>query len=112
MSAWSSPDVVRAALNADEEMQVGLRAALEFVESKKIPEYERCMIKVTSAIENEKLLLQEENFPDKKFIHLIESDVQWKECLIRELPIPATPDQIKAILTLVKSRPFLAFLGK
>jgi len=113
MTNWSSPDVVRAALEADEQVQVGLRAALEFVTSKKIPEYEKCMQKVVAGIEDEKFALKDNNyFSDKKIIDLIESDVQWKEIMLRDLPIGATADQIKAILTLVKSRPFLRSLEK
>jgi hypothetical protein len=108
MSTFSTPDPVRGVLDADDEMQVGLRAALEFSDVGKVVEYERCMMKVVCGLEKEKLLISE--ISDKLKIDLIESDIQWKESLLRDLPIGPNADQIKAILTLLKCRPFLGDL--
>ncbi len=109
MSAFSDPDPVRLVLEADDEMQVGLRAALEFTDSGKIVEYERCMMKVVCGLEKEKLLVTE--IFDKIIVNLVESDIQWKESILRDLPIGANAEQIKAVLTLVKCRPFLSDLA-
>ena len=109
-SHWSSPDPVRAALDADEEFQVGLRAAMEFSVNQRVAEYERCMMKAVNALENEKLIVTEFDCGDSKMIDAIESDIQWKQSILNDLPLAPTGEQLKAIITLVKARPFLSSL--
>jgi len=96
--------VPRTVLEADEKVQIALRAALECVNIS-ICEYEACMRLVWEAIDVEESLI--DSFEDQTIVTAVESDIQWKKQLFSSLPIGVTEEQLRAVIALVKSRPFL-----
>lgn len=99
----------RHILEADEEMQVAIRAAIEVVTN--IPELERCLQKAIEAIAKEKFALTEiyrhVAGDNARIINAVENDVQWKETLMEQLPIGPSQDMLRALFTLLKTRPYL-----
>ena len=100
----------RHILEADEELQIALRAAIDVVAN--IPELERCLQKCIEAIAKEKFALTQlyrhVAGDNSHTINAVENDVQWKEALMQELPLGPSQDAVRALYTLVKARPYLS----
>lgn len=100
----------RHIIEADEELQVALRAAMEVVSN--IPELESCLHKCIQAIAKEKFALTELyrqlSHENARIINAVENDVQWKESLMQELPLGPSHDMLHATYVLIKARPYLS----
>ena len=92
-----------ALLKADEEFQVGLRAASEVASD--LRAREECLMRVVEALDREESLL---STVDQKFFEIVMSDIQWKNALIDSIPPNVSEDQLRAMHVLVKTRPFIS----
>lgn len=83
----------------DEELQVGIRAAMMLLEQDPSARagVQECMLKVRNALNMYEAHLTEAN----------ESDFIWKSELIDSIPPFVSSTQLRAILVLLKARPFL-----
>lgn len=103
----------------DEEMQIGLRAAFEVLElnPKDRISVQECFSKVVNSLNRHEELLcsfklnAHTNCASRTcLLCTLESDFMWKSALIASIPLTATAEQIRAVFTLVKARPYLAEL--
>ena len=108
-----SLEMEKFALSADDGIQIALRAAIECLEPpSSIREYEECMIRVWDEIERLEKILDGVTLDTRnEFVEkILESDIQWKKIMFSSLPIGVNQEQLRGILALVKSRPFLTDL--
>jgi hypothetical protein len=95
-----SPESV---LKADEEFQIGLRAASEVASD--IRAREECLMRAVEALDREESLL---STIDVNMFEIVMSDIQWKNALIDSIPPDVSEDQLRAMHVLVKTRPFIS----
>jgi hypothetical protein len=96
---------LRDLYEADLEFLVGLSAASQ-VDPSNVVGREECLRKSVLALERERELLS--RIGDVRWFEPVLSDIEWKESIIRGLPFPPSPDQLRALSVLVKARPFLS----
>ncbi len=117
------PGFLGRVMEADEEVQIGLRSAAVLAgDEDKIFHLEQCLARAVTAVEKvEEMLVCEVRknrnaigsiFFEKNetILRFIESDILWKQELLDAIPIPASAEQLTALATLVKARPFLGKL--
>lgn len=93
---------VRGLMQCDADFRAGLEAAAQVLTN--VCAREECLRKCREAIENEKQLV----VLDADHFDTILSDIQWKETLLKNLPLDPTEEQYRAIIVLVKCQPFLS----
>jgi hypothetical protein len=99
------------AIAADDGIQIALKAAIECLNPPpSIAAYEECMKRVWDEIEKVDKMLGGVTLHDSEALKIVESDLQWKRIMFSSLPIGVSQEQLRGVLALVKSRPFLADL--
>jgi hypothetical protein len=117
--------LVRSMIAADEELQVGLRSAAELANRTDLFAYESCLQKSVQAVERAESVLAAaivqhrsslSSLPPAEFVSIeklfkvLDSDIVWKHELLFGIAIDASRDQLNALATLVKTRPFIGQL--
>jgi hypothetical protein len=90
---------MNVAFKTDEDIQIALRAAIEVAHD--VGKLEDCLQRIQSSLD------LYESWLEKTETLEYENDYQWKRQLFDAVPIGLSVDQLRAILALIKSRPFL-----
>ena len=101
--------MLKTVLEADEEIQVALRAGADLIEQNAPGArvaLQECFSKFVAALERHEQCLGDAK---NNFACILEADLQWKTALLDAVPPMVTAEQLRALFFLVKARPFLQF---
>ena len=92
---------------ADEALVVSLLAAAQV--ASKIDQLEECLLAARAALKNEEIILNMlyADQADYELTTILQNDITWKTALLDSIPLGPSPDQLRAITVLLKTRPFL-----